>query len=83
MQKYFFKAMAFTKDNTKNLFPLEYMAEYNQFFGIYFSVDKLTIPDPNQNYYYFMTVCLSPPAKYYTSKLKDTEDLKMIWAVDA
>jgi len=29
-----------------------------------------------------MTVCLCPPAKYYTSKLKDTDDIKLIWAVD-
>jgi hypothetical protein len=43
-QKYFFKTMAFTQDHTGNLFPLEYMAEYQQFFGIYFSIDKLIIP---------------------------------------
>ena len=73
--------MGFTNDNTVNLFPLDYMAEYQQFFGLYFSVDKLIIPDDKQNYYYFMTVCMIPPGKYYTSKGKDNEDLKIVWAI--
>ncbi len=30
-----------------------------------------------------MTVCMSPPGKYYASKGKDNEDLKIVWAVDA
>lgn len=75
--------MGFTNDNVSNLFPLDYMAEYNPFFGIYFSIDKITLPKDKQNYYYFMTVCMSPPGTYYSSKMRDSDDLKIIYSVDA
>jgi len=75
--------MGFTNDNTNNLFPLDYMAEYNPFFGIYLTIDKLILPKDKQNYYYFMTVCISPPGDYYSSRMRDSDDLKIIYSVDA
>lgn len=75
--------MGFTNDNTSNLFPLDYMAEYNPFFGVYLTIDKLILPKDRQNYYYFMTVCISPPGDYYSSRMRDSDDLKIIYSVDA
>lgn len=74
--------MAFTQDNVSNLFPLDYMAEYQPFFGVYLSIDKITLPKDKVNYYYFMSVTVSPPGNYYTSRLKDTESLKIVYSVD-
>lgn len=75
--------MGFTSDNISHLFPLDYMAEYNPFFGIYFAIDKIILPKDKQNYFYFMTVCMSPPGNYYASRMKDSDDLKVLCSVDA
>lgn len=75
--------MSFTADNVSNVFPLDYMAEYNPFFGVCFTIDKLVLPRDKQNYYYFMTVCLSPPGEYYTSRMRDADDLKFLYNVVA
>lgn len=44
------------------------MAEYQEYFGINFVIDKLFIPKTDVSYYYFITVCISPPANYYKKK---------------
>lgn len=75
--------MSFTNDNISNLFPLDYMAEYNPFFGVYLSIDKIILPKEKQNFYYFMTVCISPPGNYYSSRMRDTDDIKILYSVDA
>lgn len=54
------------------------MAEYQQYFGMNFVIDKLTIPKTELSYYYFITVCLSPPAKYYKNKGFDLVLMKKI-----
>lgn len=55
------------------------MAEYQEYFGINFVVDKLVIPKTELAYYYFITICLSPPANYYKSK---GFDLNLIRNID-
>lgn len=80
-RKFLFQAMGFSRDNTDQQFPLEYMAEYKQSFGVNFSLDKLSVPKSEFNYYYFVTVCLSPPANYYASKTKNPEDLDIIYII--
>ncbi len=55
------------------------MAEYNPNFGIIFAIDMLVIPSSKTNYYYFCSLCLSPPATYY----KDGEnDLVFLYKID-
>jgi len=55
------------------------MAEYNPFFGIYVDIDKVSVPITKDPYYYFVTVCLSPPANYYT---KNGDDLDFIYKIE-
>lgn len=47
------------------------MAEYQQYFGINFVIDKIFIPESEQMYFYFVTLELSPPAYYYKKKKFD------------
>lgn len=47
------------------------MAEYNPAFGVVVGVDIMRVPSTNLNYYYFTSVCLSPPANYYREKDTD------------
>ena len=47
------------------------MAEYQEYFGINFVIDKLVVPETSQAYYYFITVCMCPPANYYKGKAFD------------
>lgn len=55
------------------------MAEYNPAFGVIVNVDVIRLPPTNANYYYFTSICLSPPANYY----KDKEiDLHFQYLVD-
>jgi hypothetical protein len=44
---------------------LNAMAEYNSSFGIVASIDLIRVSPSRDNYYYFCTLCLSPPANYY------------------
>jgi len=44
---------------------LNSMAEYNPSFGIVVMIDSMTVPASKDQYYYFCTICLSPPANYY------------------
>jgi len=55
------------------------MAEYNPTFGIVVSVDMISVPSTKVNYYYFCSLCLSPPAAYYT---KDIPDLVFFYRAD-
>lgn len=55
------------------------MAEYNPSFGIVFAVDMLSIPSSKTNYYYFCSLCLSPPAQYYK---KGDNDLVFLYKID-
>lgn len=47
------------------------MAEYLEEFGINFIIDKLYVPKTDLTYYYFITICASPPANYYKKKSFD------------
>jgi hypothetical protein len=58
---------------------LEAMAEYNSAFGIRVHIDSMQIPPGQNNYYYFSTVCLFPPAKYYS---EDKCDLDFLYRID-
>lgn len=53
------------------MFKLNWMAEYNDFFGLSISVDELIVPQTNIKYYYFLTLCLVPPGNFYRSKSFD------------
>lgn len=56
------------------------MAEYNQVFGIYFICDKIkVINDDKSLYYYFITVSMCPPARFYKGK---ENDLKFTYEVN-
>lgn len=48
-----------------HLHNLKNMAEYSPSFGVIIGVDMLSIPTNKRNYYYFCSLCLSPPATYY------------------
>lgn len=50
---------------------LQAMAEYNSYFGIKVCVDCIQLPSDQTNYYYFVTVCLYPPARYYAEDKND------------
>lgn len=73
-KNYLFNSMSFS--SVYESFPVEYMAEYKVFFGLHFQIDKLIVPKDKVNYYYFITVCVCPPGKYYQNK--DASDLKII-----
>ena len=47
------------------------MGEYNPSLGVTVGIDIMRVPHTNLNYYYFCTVCLSPPAYYYQEKEND------------
>jgi hypothetical protein len=41
------------------------MGEYNPSFGIIVMPDIINVPPSSTIYYYYCTVCMSPPATYY------------------
>ena len=47
------------------------MAEYQEYFGVNFVIDKLVLPPTKETFYYFITVCMCPPALYYKNKAFD------------
>lgn len=71
VNKYLFKTLLFTEENTSTRLELKWMAEYQEYFGINFVIDRLSLPPTKQAYYYFITVCLCPPANYYKGKSFD------------
>lgn len=73
------QALAFKSENISNMQNLRNLAEYNPSFGIIFAVDMFTIPSSKVNYYYFCSVCLSPPASYYK---KGENDLIFLYKID-
>lgn len=58
---------------------LNSLAEYSPTFGIVVNVDLISIPLTTTNYYYFCTICLSPPAKYYRD---EENDLIFMYKID-
>ena len=58
------------------------MAEYDHNFGVYLSLDRLIIPKLAENYYYFITVCISTGSGYYSVSKKDASDLKFIYNIN-
>lgn len=73
------QSLAFKTENIINLHSLSNMAEYNPNFGIIFAMDMVVIPSSKTNYYYFCSLCLSPPATYY----KDGQnDLIFLYKID-
>jgi hypothetical protein len=58
------------------------MAEYDQYFGVYLSIDKVIIPKLADNYYYFMTVCISTDSGYYAVSKKDISGIKFIYNIN-
>jgi hypothetical protein len=79
VEKLLSQALALKEENIKNLQLLSSMAEYNPTFGIVVSVDMISVPSSKTNYYYFCSLCLSPPAAYYT---KDVPDLVFFYRAD-
>jgi hypothetical protein len=65
IRKFLSQSLAFKEENINNLHNLRNMAEYNPSFGIVVAVDMISIPSTKTRYYYFCSVCLSPPASYY------------------
>ncbi len=55
------------------------MAEYSPSFGMIVGVDMLSIPPNKLNYYYFCSLCLSPPASYYKH---GENDLVFLYRID-
>ena len=55
------------------------MAEYSSTFGMIVGVDMLSIPATKSNYYYFCSLCLSPPATYYKN---GENDLIFLYKID-
>ena len=56
------------------------MAEYSPTFGAVLGIDLLSLPtDEANNYYYFCTVCLYPPATFYS---RGPTDLNFFYQID-
>jgi hypothetical protein len=41
------------------------MAEYDPLFGVVIEIDNIIVPKTSDKYYYFLTLCICPPAEYY------------------
>ena len=78
MTKYLFKTLVFSQENLQNKLELKWMAEYQEFFGVTFVIDRLILPESKDKFYYFFTICMSPPAGYYKSEVFDMELCKKI-----